>query len=159
MLFAGYVYEVKALVSLTPAEIDMLMNELCPRHYDWVCKSAGLQGGFIYGLANQLAFKRDTCEPKQISVEWEFRKCDLTAKVCEIANYISDDRVTALAAGVHMGMLKACHKISEESKRLNNKPSVSETGIVQAAKEYVADRCVGTYGKLKAAVEGREDDQ
>jgi hypothetical protein len=65
------------------------LSFLALSHYDGACKSAALQGGFLYGWMNQVRwFEQETergerTEP--LSVEGDFRELDMTLKICEIS--------------------------------------------------------------------------
>jgi hypothetical protein len=120
MLRTGFIADVKAYISFTAADIELLMS-LAKRHYDYKCKAAGECGGFIYGLNNQLIFARaqGTAQPVILDA-WSFGECDRAAKICEYANYEKDQLVVTAASCIYMKMLDTCRAIEAERKRLNS---------------------------------------
>lgn len=72
--------EMKAMpkfwFNLTPDQLKAL-NFLSKVHYDWVCKSASMERGFIYGWTNQLDYNPTA----MVSASWG--EIDTCIKICE----------------------------------------------------------------------------
>lgn len=67
-----------------PIGTILLLMEMSAHHYDGVCKSAGMVGGFIYGWRNCVSFAPDL----PVSATW--RELDTMLKICENTGIFSD---------------------------------------------------------------------
>jgi hypothetical protein len=61
-----------------------LLIEMSSAHYDGVCKSASMVGGFIYGWNNSVSFSPEF----PVSATW--RELDTMLKICENTGIFSD---------------------------------------------------------------------
>lgn len=60
-----FAYDVSVLLDITVDDVRTL--QICAaRHYDGVCKSAGMVGGFIYGWMNRFTLFTNGDEPTEI---------------------------------------------------------------------------------------------
>lgn len=65
----GFDYRILATFTITGAELGRLIT-LSRLHYDGLCRMAGVQGGFLYGLCNQWAF-HNADKNKSVFCHWE----------------------------------------------------------------------------------------
>ena len=65
----GFDYRILATFTITGAELGRLIT-LSRLHYDGLCRMAGVQGGFLYGLCNQWAF-HNADKNRSVFCHWE----------------------------------------------------------------------------------------
>lgn len=79
----------RARVVFTEEEIKTLLR-CSESHYDGVCKAAGREGGFLYGMMNRFALreaaKRDSANADQSEAthDLEWREIDTLLKILEV---------------------------------------------------------------------------
>jgi hypothetical protein len=105
-------YEVNSEVLFTADEVRNLMK--CSReHYDYKCKAAGCQGGFLYGLNNRFVVFPEEDGPDEQNdtpAKLSWHEVDTLCKILEGPS--ADPEL----AGAVRRMLSS---MSDESRRLN----------------------------------------
>jgi hypothetical protein len=109
MKSAGFAYKVHVEVVLTTKETSHLM-ELSERHYDGVCRCAGRQGGFLFGLNNRATFNEQ--DGTDFSYCLEIREVDT---LCKILEGLGSDRNLAKA------MSELLRSANIEQREMNRK--------------------------------------
>lgn len=123
-------YNVEKLVIISKADIDLII-ECGERHYDWRCKEAVRQGGFVWGWRNRVCMAflanltgefdysnvpAETADEISVTV----RQADLICKILEIGCYLSLPGLRR-AADELSAEFSALHKtITAEWNRVNS---------------------------------------
>ena len=75
------------LLTITREELAVLLD-CAGTHYDSVCKSSSLQGGFLYGWKNQFFFLSDgEATPNEVNVTATWREMDTCLKILEMPRH------------------------------------------------------------------------
>lgn len=80
----SFSYEVNAEVFFTPEEVKNMMH-CSVTHYDYKCQSAGMRGGFLYGLNNRFVVfpAEDGAEVDDTPAKVTYREVDTLCKILE----------------------------------------------------------------------------
>ena len=94
-------FEPKAEVEFSASDVNLLM-EWSKAHYDGVCRQAGKQGNFLYGLSNSAPDYRHT-------LTW--RQLDTLLKICELGTMAQNP----LSITMSMELLKIMKQMNDSS--------------------------------------------
>jgi hypothetical protein len=94
-------FEPKAEVEFSASDVNLLM-EWSKAHYDGVCRQAGKQGNFLYGLSNSAPDYR---------IRLTFREADTLRKICEVGTMAQNP----LSITMSMELLKIMKQMNDSS--------------------------------------------
>lgn len=117
MQHTGYMYDVKATIKFTRADLDTLLRE-SNSHYDGVCKAAGKPGGFLFGFDNTPPGEDGT-----INVLATTHQLDTLCKILEMLPYrLQEDspEVKKMEQDLKAGIRRALQSCNAEYVRLNH---------------------------------------
>ena len=128
-----FYFPVEIELEITRAEVEHI-RECSARHYDGKCKSASLQGGFVYGWRNRFDWyseggKEKTPTNKDLNakatVHATRHEIDLTCKILE-----SESVRYQKPGGIqlHQKMQDILEQMREESKKVNYAYIILEPG-------------------------------
>jgi len=105
-------YEVRVRERFEQPEIALLLH-LSSVHYDWKCKAAGQEGGFLFQISGCVANVPD------FDHRLSFGEIDTMCKILEISSLLKDDASRIQAMGLMIRFKRLLNAINAEYRRLN----------------------------------------
>lgn len=113
---AEFVYDVYSEVTFTRPELEVLWA--CSQsHYDYKCKDASRQGGFLFGMRNVIMWAEEEGKTEG-QVKLTRDQLDTLCKIMECLGSIPTPEQTALYNNVRQLLCES----SVEYRRVNNMP-------------------------------------
>jgi len=109
----GFRFKVEVRLQITRSELDHMI-ECSQAHYDWKCKAASQQGGFLYGWRNMFELDEPGIKTLEVQANWD--TVDTLCKMLEGEQYM---RHLAPEKSLYFSMRRVLVRMREESERVN----------------------------------------